>query len=470
MWWVLKKEGCRPRETSASRLGLDVYHDMAVSGDLSGEQTYKSLKSQLRRRRKNSETPKPQDVYKCASLLTRWDSNGTLPFCMLCQDPKAKKIRQVGHLIPYSVLQKLKGNMSIDMVRGVPIGIRHTGYRVFCPDCEKRFSDGGEKVFAPKMIQPLVENIGLSLEVDTVDIPQVYYCIISIVWRCLAIIREGANRFLELLEKMRHFLLMPTEEKDKDLPSIGLCAPNKEVLDEAERGGKGTDALLNMAVANIGQMGRSDLRAEFLWIVCGPLHIMAFLKDAAGLSAQLGVNQLKMSAKKFKLDSVESRFFPVVMLKWLIKTQEGAEVASLRVPERKEVPTQGSDLDPVEAASRVLLPDNVSYDKTRDEFEFPDYYKKEVEDRSVPDGRIHCVGFTRGGRRGCFVAIIGGLSNGGHVCMALEVEGYPKVEDLKWLRCTNIPPAERTSLNLDEPLFKDTLIPYLTQLYSALAL
>ena len=56
---------------------------------------------------------------------------------------------QVGHMIPYSILQKVKGKISIDVVRGVPISSRHMGYRVFCPDCKKRFSDGGEKVFAP---------------------------------------------------------------------------------------------------------------------------------------------------------------------------------------------------------------------------------------------------------------------------------------------------------------------------------
>ena len=100
------------------------------------------------------------------------------------------------------------------------------GYRAFCSKCEGRFSDHGEVInLNSKVVKPFYKNQDEAIEVDArVDVrdnvngnPWLYFCFISIVWRCLCFNQHAKDVLFNTLECLREFLLKyPNYDHDID--------------------------------------------------------------------------------------------------------------------------------------------------------------------------------------------------------------------------------------------------------------
>ena len=109
----------------------------------------------------------------------------------VCYVETVQSIQQLRCIFPHSILKTLDNTLFLDSSRGVILRPSNSGYYFFCPDCEKRFQKG-EDHFTEKCLNRLAESYHAESTIDTsapniVGFSWLYYCLVSIAWKNLAI-------------------------------------------------------------------------------------------------------------------------------------------------------------------------------------------------------------------------------------------------------------------------------------------
>eukprot|EP00112_Aurelia_sp_Birch-Aquarium-sp1_P012976 Seg2733.3 transcript_id=Seg2733.3/GoldUCD/mRNA.D3Y31 product="hypothetical protein" protein_id=Seg2733.3/GoldUCD/D3Y31 len=340
----------------------------------SGQEDYKRQKQKVIDLKKNRKEIPPVELYKLAGLLSRWAIS--LPVCLLCQD-SSKKIQQLGHIIPHSMLKLVKENYTYDLVRGANSSVSKFGYFVFCMDCQSKFQQG-EIRMNPEFFEHFFNNpkekvkIKAKIKVkgeddEIVVFPWFFYTLISIVWRCMATNPDSCD-FVEPLELMRKFLInwnANTAEVDRKI-QLYLFAPNEAVDDALEGFQNHTRRIFYEFFCGYF----AKVPQVHGWIFLGPLHVKfyyskppLFVGDGQIINIIHGANpafihncKLTVEADTFVIDESKSRYFPDAEINFDMFTESFYSVS-----------TPGAQT--VEAHFSHLLPKDVSYKKGK--FDFP---------------------------------------------------------------------------------------------------
>ncbi|CAB4016983.1 Hypothetical predicted protein [Paramuricea clavata] len=363
-----------------------------------------------------------------------------LPVCLLCQKSVSKKAFGLGHLIPHSILKQSGHEYFADVNQGKESGVSNMGYRAFCSECEKRFSNHGEVYLNPNFFKPFHENQNQPIEVSVRDIngnPWLYFCLISIVWRCLCFIPQ-AKEFLNTLEYLREFLLKyPNYDHDNDIDSkvtLFVFAPNSQLESKCKEVNPTYNCFFDDMYTARFDYDNPDHTAA--WVFMGPIHILMIYKSTGGdlggpfeLSEQ-DLNEAKQSRIMYQgtdtnisIGNKDARFFPMTSYSAIISFGLQHLSRTLRICPSKTTVTD-SKLTPMPLTYLPLLPKSVSYDDGV--FRFPEFYKKTFS-HSLP-GVLTIVGARRGeGEKIVFVAfetalayVVDGENKTGSVTMAFK--------------------------------------------------
>ena len=439
---------------------------MATSHD---SKDYMELKESVvnQKRQKKLE---PSDLYKLASLLARWKPTDKLPVCLLCSDV-SKQPSQLGHIFPHSVLKEAGHDECFDFIRGTKIGKSKMGYHLFCRDCEKIFKQG-EDSFNPLFFKQLFKNpenkivVQATQDLNGKNFPWLYYTLISIVWRSLCVIPECGN-FIEVLECLREYLLNreASEETLDTKVKLFLFAPNSEINEKLSKDSpvflRYFYNMFHAFVFDRDEYYPTEPNAYMGWVFCGPLHVvMIYSKEnfKAFASNETDFNEWKVKSMlttktgEFIIEDQGSRFFPVYFYDGIVRW--GSELLSSTT----RLPSKGSDSasssHDLQAVDLFLLPKDVSYDKTNDEFALSSKIYKERSKMDVGQysRTLTFVKAKRGNAKILFVAVKGGLQNGGVVAVGLEYNDDGAVDYMKGV---NIP--KQVNKDLSTPQFKQDI-------------
>ena len=437
---------------------------------MSGQEDYKRQKQKVIDLKRNNEEVPPVELYKLAGLLQRWAVSDKLPVCLLCQD-SSKKVSQLGHIIPHSMLKLVKDLRTLDFVRGANSHTHAYAYKIFCMDCESRFQQG-ETWMNAKFFEHFFKNPKEKIEVKTkmeirceggesVVFPWFFYIIISIVWRCLAVIPDSCG-FLELLEVMRKFLI----NWNANIAEVGqkiklfLFAPNEGVDNKLEGCQQNSFCFYQFFHANFEKIPKKSG-----WIYLGPLHVNFYFSEPSVdlLNLEYGIMpidtevasrcpecELTAEADTFVIDESKSRFFPPEMFDQICKVSEVVSSTRLRVPGASRRPTR-QDVPKVRGLFLHLLPKDVSYNKGK--FDFPSsIYKHFFEDVRPA---VISVGVMIGNKRGLFVSLGNAFGDGRELAIGLLVQGDNTVTYMKGVHIPqNVCNREGRPVDLTTPPFK----------------
>eukprot|EP00112_Aurelia_sp_Birch-Aquarium-sp1_P026717 Seg9674.1 transcript_id=Seg9674.1/GoldUCD/mRNA.D3Y31 product="hypothetical protein" protein_id=Seg9674.1/GoldUCD/D3Y31 len=409
---------------------------------MSGQEDYKRQKQKVIDLKKNKKEIPPVELYKLAGLLARWATSDKLPVCLLCQD-SSKKIKQLGHIIPHSMLKLVNNIRTYDLNRGADSSVSKCGYFVFCTDCESKFQQG-ETHMNPEFFEQFFNNpkekVVIKAKIkkkgkddEIVVFPWFFYTLISIVWRCMATCADSCD-FVEPLEVMRKFLInwnANTAEVDQKI-QLFLFAPNEAVDHKLEGCQQYRRIFYECFCGNFSKVPQHGR------ILLGPLHVhfyylqpsldepddecLDFLEDGIFI----GHCKLTAKADTFVMDESKSRCFPDLNDDGLLKFANESFSYMSRIPGSFKEPTT-SGAQTVEAHFLHLLPKDVSYKKGK--FAFPSsIYKPVFED---DDDVSQITGVMIGKERGLFVSFINGLGNGAELAMGLLVQDDNTVTYMK---------------------------------------
>ena len=403
------------------------------------------------------------DLYTLASLLASWKSNASLPVCLLCQKEKpGKNGFGLGHLIPHSILKESALKSFVHLSQGKESGLSNMGYRAFCSGCEQRFSGQGEVNFNPKLFEPFHENQNDPIEVNVCDNdgnPWLYFCLISIVWRCLCFV-PSCQIYIEMLEYLRSFLLnYPNlDPQCRDIDSkvkFYVFAPNSELESECKGDNEAYKRYFDqLYTARFECDDPGIVMFAAAWVYMGPIHIlMTWCKVNGGRGRPFDISRedldeaeeelcvFKRTDKTICIKNKQKRFFPMSVYPDIVKWGNGVISKTLRIPSKDNV-----TLEPlvIQATNLPLLPKAVQY--VTGCFKLPDQFKKTF---CYTEEYFTIVGARRGEREQivfvCFQEAIkhsspDGKPVHGPLAMALNVDDNGK---LSYLKDVNIPSKEK---------------------------
>lgn len=418
---------------------------------------YKKLKEKVEWQKKRREEVSPGDMYELAQLMARWAVNDRLPICLLCRKLDSKP-KTLGHIIPHSVLKEAGRDKAFDHIRGAEMPVSKMGYYAFCEGCEKVFQQG-EVYFNKEFFGPFLANVDGKTEVNVTNdsFPWLYYCLISIIWRLLCFVPHENSRCISIqaLEYLRNYLLnweKETGEIDARVKLL-LFAPSCQVDEMLKDNEVNRRCFYQMFTGRISQPPPDSPNVLPVWLFCGPLHVnMVYLGCGSTFECSVeGFEDSVLTTKtnKFTIEDKKTRIFPAEYYELVVDFGTSILSATSRLP------SAGKKIDntsPVMKADYFhLLPRDVSYDRKRNIFHFSkDWFEKK--------GCHHRGAFsiTEVKRKGnnekiVFVAIRGGLKNGGEYAMGLNVNTDGTVQYMKGV---NIPPNV-VGVDLSDPPFKD---------------
>jgi len=416
----------------------------------------------LEEKKKNSVTP--QNMYKLAPLFARWDSNGKLPVCLLCRDV-SKKITQLGHNFPHSVLKEAGLTLFFDFVRGAEGGVSRMGYRAFCEDCEKVFQQG-EVHFNPCFFQVLnkdpASEINVTVKLADNKFPWLYYCLISIIWRALCFVPEN-SRCIKVLECLRSYLLdWKTVEVDSKV-KLFLFVPNDEIDKKIENDDENKDFFYKMF--HFGLLPTPEISEDpnFLCarLFCGPLHVLMMYSED-NFNSYKGneefeewelLSMLTTATDKFTIRNKTARIFPVWCYDSIVEMGKQLLSTTTRLPSAGTQLTSSSPV--IQGTELLLLPKDVSYNNSDVTFAFNAQIYKEHENivNVGADWPFRIDRVKRGTEKIIFVAVKGRLKNGGDIAMGLNVNDDGTVQYMKGV---HIPPSV-VGVDLTQPPFKEDI-------------
>ena len=446
LWFKLVKKSER-RKILNNKLPL-LLDKMASA---SGSEEYKDLKKKVMEQKKHGKEVSPGDMYKLASLMARWAATDRLPICLLCRKLGSKP-EGLGHIIPHSVLKEAGREKFFDHVRGAERGVSNFGYYAFCKVCEKVFQQGEVRPFLANVdgkFQKNVKNDGF---------PWLYHCLISIIWRLLCFTPEN-SKYIEALEYLRIYLLNWEADPGEIDKRVKLClfAPNCDI-DEMLKGNEVNRRFFYQFFAGtIFSLPPDFPKVLPVWFFCGPLHVnmlygsVEILKAVCSSTKGLEDSFLTTKTNQFTIEDKKTRIFPAVYYESVVRFGTSIASAITRLPSAGK---KADNTSPVLKPDYFhLLPKDVSYDSKLNNFHFS-------KDRFEKKGCHHRDAFsiTEVKRKGnnekiVFVAIRGGLKNGGEFAMGLNVNSDGTVEYMKGV---NIPPKNAViGVDLSVPPFKD---------------
>ena len=456
LWFKVVKKSER-RKILSDELPL-LLDKMATA---SGSEEYKKLKQKVIEQKRRREEVSPDDMYKLAALLARWAVRERLPICLLCRKLDSKP-EGLGHVIPHSILKEAGRHEFFDHVRGAEGGVSNFGYYAFCKVCEQVFQRG-EDYFNPEFFKPFLANVDGKIEknVKTDRFPWLYHCLISIIWRLLCFIPYENSTCIRIqaLEYLRNYLLNWEKETGKidARVKLFLFAPNCEI-DEMLKGNEVNRRFFYELFTGAIFQSPPDL-PKFLpvWFFCGPLHVCMLYGSVETVTAVCssikGLEDTLLTTKtnKFTIEDKKTRIFPTHYYEPVVDFGTANVSATTRLPSAGK---KANNTSPVlQAACFHLLPKDVSYDRKRNIFCFSeDRFEKKGDHRRG----AFCI--TEVKRKGnnekiVFVAILGGLTNGGECAMGLNVNSDGTVEYMKGVK---IPPNV-VGVDLSVPPFKDAV-------------
>lgn len=427
-------------------------------------EAYEQLKKYVINQKKNKKL-EPIDLYKLASLLPRWKPNDKLPVCLLCRD-SSKQPSGLGHIIPHSVLKEAGLDKFLDYNRGAEAGISRMGYYAFCGDCESKFQQG-EVSFNPEFFKKLVKNPKEKIEVKATKLlndknfPWLYYTLISIFWRSLCFTPE-CDQHIKVLECLREYLLdweASSETLNKKV-KLFLFAPNSEIEDKLAKVSEVYSRYFYKMFHSSFHKDPSQTEPDALqgWLYCGPLHVAMIYseEDFKAVKHHLSADLVKWEenslltteSQTFTIEAHSSRYFPVSLYDQIVKWGSSIMSSTTRLPSAGKDSTSSSPV--VEATHLHLLPKDVSYDATNDQFGFSSVIFKERT--VIKTGPFTFERVKRGSEKILFVAIKGALKNGGEVAIGLNVDPGGTVSYMKGV---HIPQA--VSADLKEIPFKEQI-------------
>ena len=352
----------------------------------------------------------------------------------------------------------------VDVNQGKESSVSRMGYRAFCSKCEGRFSNHGEVHLNPRFFKQFYENQDKAIEVDVRDnvngnpVPWLYFCFISIVWRCLCFNQHAKDVLFNTLECLREFLLKyPNYDHDIDSKmNLFVFAPNSQLESKWKEDNETCKRFFDRTFAAICDFSNSDHTAA--WVLMGPIHILMIYKsEDDDLHGLFGLTKADLdSAKEFciikstddkiSIRKKQARFFPMSMYPGIVDLGKKVLSDTVRVPSKKTA--IDSTLPPVQATHLFLLPQSVSY--TDGNFSIPKSHYQTTFFHNQTGLKI--VGARRSnssnGEKIIFVALEGsikyvdddGQNKTGPLAMALNVGDDGKVSYLKGV---NIPPKEK---------------------------
>ena len=422
---------------------------------------YKKLKEKVEGQKKRREEVSPGDMYDLAPLMARWAVYDRLPICLLCRKLDSKP-KTLGHIIPHSVLKEAGRDKAFDHIRGAEMPVSKMGYYAFCEGCEKLFQQG-EVYFNKEFFRPFLANVDGKTEVNVTNdsFPWLYYCLISIIWRLLCFVpheNSGCIR-IQALEYLRNYLLNWKEETGEIDARVKLLlfAPSCLVDEMLKDNEVNRRCFYEMFTGGIFQPPSDSPNVLPVWLFCGPLHVnMLYLE--CGFTADSSVkgfedSVLTTKTNKFTIEDKKTRIFPAVYYKTVVDF--GAPILSAT----SRLPSAGKKADstsPVfQAVYFHLLPKDISYDRKHNIFDF----RKDMFEKKGCHQR-DAFSITEVKRKGnnekiVFVAIRGGLKNGGEYAMGLNVNTDGTVQYMKGV---NVPPKDVVKgVDLSEPPFKEAI-------------
>ena len=423
-----------------------------------GSETYEDLKKKVMKEKNDGKEVSPDDMYKLAALMARWAATDRLPICLLCRKLDSKP-EGLGHIFPYSILKEAGRDKFFDHVRGAEGGVSNFGYYAFCKVCEKVFQQG-EVYFNREFFRPFVANVDRKIEKSVISgsFPWLYHCLISIIWRLLCFVPEDTTCIrIQALEYLRNYLLnweKETGEIDARV-KLFLLAPNcqiDEMLKDNEVNRPFFYEMFGGEMLTFSKDSPNDLSVR---LSCGPLHVnLAYTGcDSKADFSVKGLEDSLLTTKtnKFTIEDKKTRIFPAEYYEPVVRFGTSILSATSRLPSAGK---KADNTSPVlKAAYFHLLPKDVSYDRKRDIFRFrEDWFEKK--------GCHHRGAFsiTEVKRKGnnekiVFVAIRGGLKNGGEYAMGLNVNSDGTVEYMKGVKI----PRNVVGVDLSVPPFKDAV-------------
>ena len=451
LWFKLVKKSER-RKILSDKLALFLDKMAAASGS----EKYKELKQKVIEQKRRGEEVSPDDMYKLAALLARWAVRDRLPICLLCRKLDSKP-EGLGHVIPYSILKEAGRDKFFDHVRGAEGGVSNFGYYAFCKGCEQVFQRG-EDYFNPEFFKPFLADVDGKIEINvkTDRFPWLYHCLISIIWRLLCFVPQNSTYIcIQALEYLRNYLLNWEKETGKidERVKLFLFAPNCEIDEMLKDNEVNRRFFYEMFTGDIFLSPTDSPNVLSVWLFCGPLHVnMVYM--GCDFTAEFSVKRLEDSlltteTNKFTIEDKKTRIFPVGYYEQVVDSGKSIVSATARLPSAGKKADSTSPVS--QAAYFHLLPKDVSYDRNLNIFGFS-------EDRFEKQG-CYCRGafcITEVKRKGnnekiVFVAILGGLKNGGEYAMGLNVNSDGTVQYMKGV---NIPPNV-VGVDLSDPPFKD---------------
>ena len=273
------------------------------------------------------------------------------------------------------------------------------------------------------------------------------------------------GKFIEVLECLRSYLLHWQTEKINAKVKLFLFAPNSEIDQKL-----GSDKIKRRFFYELihfhilGELSTIDLNFLAAWLRCGPLHVcMIYSKDyfrsAKGewkkfIEEWEMMSQLTDETETFTIGDKKSRFFPIELYEQIVEHGKYILSSTARLPSFGTGTTNNSPR--FEGTHLYLLPKNVSYNKETGDFEFDSGIFKERTDADVsPYSLVKIVRVKQGSQKIIFVAVKGGLSNGGEVAMGLNVNADGTVQYMKGV---NIPgPHAVDGEDINEPPFKNDI-------------
>ena len=310
----------------------------------------------------------------------------------------------------------------------------------------------------PNFFKPFHKNQNQPIEVSVRDIngnPWLYFCLISIVWRCLCFIPR-AKEFLNTLEYLREFILKYPNYHDIDSKvTLFVFAPNSQLESKCKEDNQTYKRFFDdMYTARFDYDNPNNTAA---WVFMGPIHILMIYKSTGGdlggpfELCQQDLNQAKQSRimyqgtdTKFSIGNKHVRFFPMTSYSAIISFGLEDLSRTLRVRPSKTTATD-STLTPMPLTYLPLLPKSVSYDDR--DFSFPEFYQRTFS-HSLP-GILTIVGARKSkGDKIVFVAFETALEyvedgeniKTGPIAMALNVNDNGKVS---YLKDVLIPPKDK---------------------------
>ena len=304
-----------------------------VTHGITTPESFEELKRKVVECKKNKVEPPPDLLYNLASHISRWKATENLHVCLLCRD-STKKITKRGHIVPHSILNVFGGNKKVcDENRGSYMPNSRAAYKFFCDDCEKKFQQG-EDYFTSQFFKDFVGRSHTETKIkdicDENGFSWLYYCLISIFWRCLAISssedfnKNWKKEYIERLEIMRRYLMINWEKdggKDettkemRDNFSVHLFSPNNnwnELFDEEIANEEYAKYFFTHGLDKyLIDTNYCGTPVSCHWLFLGPLHILVTHPRFSEIDRLYPHTQLHALDMSFDIPAIDKRFYPI---------------------------------------------------------------------------------------------------------------------------------------------------------------